>query len=395
MKNNSNPKKNLFEMMKKVNPDFIIKEDTTRSSYSSDMINDIKTLMGTTGTLSDKEIEQIATSYNTDAQEVQQTIDFVNKSQQGEEQEQFSKAAQEVNDFFKFLENNPQKGSGANVQYFSTLNSKLAKPKSNPMANRFIKLTEYSFRWEESYKNKVARVNPDWELQQRKGGYTKMEGGYGNVMERDRRGDEVLPISPDAMYSIVLVLDESGGVADMVKTRELKEKYAQYFQPSFLKPYEPTGSGVDFRPLKLYSINRIAAGGKVWMNPDLKSMFEPYRDYFSKIDKTIKESINEGFFDDFSDAESQLGEYHVWFNPTESKIYKDDEGETFRKTYVLDVPKKECPQNLLDDLKSEYEGDSHGVEGNPGGWVYHGRVGQKNMGDFYRIYITQESIFDI
>jgi hypothetical protein len=392
-----NSKQQLFEMMKKVNPDFILKEQEERSSYDSKIYDDIKVLLGNKETLSDSDIQQIAQSHGVGAEEVVQTLDYVKKEKEDQEPDvpSSSQEAEEVNDFFRFLDANPQKGSRATVQYMSSLDRYLAKPKTNPMVGRFIKLTEYTIEWGKSYKDKVAQRNPDWKLQQRKGDYTKMEGGYGDVMERDSRGDEVLPISPDGMFSIVLVLDESGNVVDKVTSRELKEKYTESFPPSFFKPRSSSGSGVDFRPLKLYGINRIAAGGKEWVNPKLKPPFDKYRQYFTDINKTLNESSDKSKA--LKDAEWVLRDYFKWFNPQELKVYDDPDGERHSVTYVLDVPKAEYTENLIDDLKYTYEGDSHGVEGNPGGWVHHGSVSDqpKDMGDFYRIHIFQESILDI
>ena len=78
-------------------------------------------------------------------------------------------------------------------------------------------------------------------------------------------------------------MDESGNVADTLKTGELKGKYAEFFQPSFF--YEPlsSGSGVEFRSLKLYAVRRLAAGGKEWINPKFK--YEKYSEYFDQIPK--------------------------------------------------------------------------------------------------------------
>lgn len=258
--------------------------EAEKTSYSDDMVNDIKTLLGTRPSLSPKEIQQLATDYQVGPEEVQQTVQYVLDSNK-ENQPQVPNNSQEaegVNDFFSFLKNNPRTGSIATVQYASTLDRGLAKPKQNPMMGKFLKLTNYGFEWERTYSAEVEKVNPDWEVQQRKGDYTQVEGF--SVVKRDRSGDEVFDIIPRNPKSIVLILGDNGEVVDTLKSGELQGKYAQYFQPSFFAPSQPSsGSGVPFRALKLYAVRRLAAGGKEWINPKFK--YEKYSQYFDQIPK--------------------------------------------------------------------------------------------------------------
>jgi len=256
--------------------------EAEKSSYSDDMVNDIKTLLGNSTSLSPKEIQQLATDYQVGPEEVQQTMQYVldtNKENQPAIP-QNSQEAQEVNDFFKFLKNNPKAGTVATVWYASTLDRYLAKPKQNDMVGRFIKLTKYGFEWERTYSQETEKVNPEWQVQQRKGGYTQVEGF--SVVKRDKNGDEVFDIVPRTPKSIVLILDENGNVVDTLKTGELQGKYAEKFQPSFFAPAVPSsGSGVPFRALKLYAVKRLAAGGKEWINNKFK--YEKYSNYFEQI----------------------------------------------------------------------------------------------------------------
>lgn len=284
----SDTKQRLFEVMGRLDPKFKPKlneslYEADKSSYSDDMVNDIKTLLGNNTSLSPKDIQQLAIDYKTTPEEVQQTLDYIISTKQGEQKPlpTNSQEAEGVNDFFKFLNNNPQISSIATVQYASTLDRYLAKPKQNPMVGRFLKLTKYNFEWERTYAAEIEKVNPDWQIQKRKGDYTQVEGF--SVIKRDRSGNEVFDIIPRNPKSIVLILDESGNVADTLKTGELKGKYAEFFQPSFF--YEPlsSGSGVEFRSLKLYAVRRLAAGGKEWINPKFK--YEKYSEYFDQIPK--------------------------------------------------------------------------------------------------------------
>jgi hypothetical protein len=139
------------------------------------------------------------------------------------------------------------------------------------------------FPWADTYAKAVERgSNPDWDIQQRKGDYSKVQG-YEGVLERDKRGDEVLPILVSSAKAIVVVLDENGNPSDMITTKELQGKYGQYFMPSFFSVYS-AGSGVDnFRPFKLYKTYRIAAGGDEWFNTKMKAPLDKYVKYFKDI----------------------------------------------------------------------------------------------------------------
>lgn len=280
-----NTKQRLFEVMGKLDSTFKLKlneelYEAEKSSYSDDMVNDIKTLLGNRQELSPRDIQQLAIDYQVGPEEVQQTIQYVldtNKENQPQIPNS-SKEAEEINDFFKFLKNNPKVGTIATVWYGSTLDTYLAKKSKNPMVGRFVKLTKYGFEWERTYRQETEKVNPEWEIQKRKGEYSQVEGF--KVIKRDSRGDEVLDIIPRTPKSIVLVLDESGNVADTLKAGELGGKYREFFMPSFFTPYT-SGSGVDFRPLKVYAIKRLAAGGEEWINTKFK--YEKYSDYFNQI----------------------------------------------------------------------------------------------------------------
>jgi hypothetical protein len=292
MKKNTNSKQMLFEMMKKVNSDFIIKEEyfveEQKSSYSQEMINDINVLLGTRTSLSPKDIQTLADSYSVSPEEVQQTLDYVLQTRKETQAEipASSQEAEEINDIFKYWKEKAPKGSYQTAQYAGVWDRYLAKPKQNPMVGRFLKLTEYLFRWEMTYKDYVDRINPEWEIQQRKGQYTEVPGF--NAVKFDRSGQEEVSVVPESSFSIVLVLDENGNMVEALKSREVKEKYSEYFQPSFLSKEKPvtSGSGVPFRGLKLKQIKRFAGAGRTWNNPAFK--FEKYSQYFNLIDKTSK-----------------------------------------------------------------------------------------------------------
>jgi hypothetical protein len=171
-------------------------------------------------------------------------------------------------DFFYFIENDPRLNTFAYIYYLSSLDRYLSKPKSNPMFGKFYKLSRYKFRFGDTYKNAVERKNPEYQFKKRSGEYVKIEG-Y-NVLERDSKGDEVLPIIPLETKSKVIVFDENNQKKETILVSELKEKYSDYFINSFLTGKSESSSGVDFRALKIKNTIKINAGGHSWINPYIK-----------------------------------------------------------------------------------------------------------------------------
>lgn len=171
-----------------------------------------------------------------------------------------------INDFFQFIAQDPQKCSMASLSYMAIYNTGLAKPKTNPMTNRLIKITHYKFQFGHTYAAAAAKSNPDWELQQRKGNFEKIQGF--DVLDRDAQGDEGLPIvNPKTIGSEIVVLDENGQPVDRFDYRELQNKLGEYFRPAAFEPRPPSGSGSTQRSLKVKRIIGIKAGGNEWTNP--------------------------------------------------------------------------------------------------------------------------------
>jgi len=182
--------------------------------------------------------------------------------------------AEQMDDFFYFIENDPRLNTFSYVYYTSLLDRGLAKKSTNAMVGKFIKNTRYKFSFGQTYGRAVEIKNPEHVMQQRKGDYEKVDG-Y-KVLETDRRGNLVLPIVPLETKSSILVLDENGGLKEKLETSQLQEKYSDFFQPSFFTK-RSSSSGVDFRPLKVDSISKISAGGAVWDNPHF--IYEQYKQY--------------------------------------------------------------------------------------------------------------------
>ncbi len=184
----------------------------------------------------------------------------------------------EIDDFFYFLENDPRLNTFSWLHYTSKLNGGLAKPKNNPMFDRILKFTKYKFNFGHTYRKKAENLDPDYVAKKRKGDYSKVQG-Y-NVLEFDKQGNLALPIMPLETKSFIAILDENDNPMDEISPRDLKEKYGEYFKPSFFTDYRRSDRP-DFRALKIDSVSRIAAGGAIWENPHFK--FMEYKDLARKL----------------------------------------------------------------------------------------------------------------
>jgi hypothetical protein len=174
----------------------------------------------------------------------------------------------QVDDFFKFVEGDPRLNTWAFVYYASNLDAYLAKKSSNPMVGKFLKSTRYKFMFGQTYGRAAELKTPEYVVQQRKGGYEKVQG-Y-NVLEFDKNGNLVLPIVPLESKYIIIVLDENGGVKEKLSSMSELNRYSEFFIPSFFGEKNAPASGTDFRALKVDSISRISAGGAIWNNPNFK-----------------------------------------------------------------------------------------------------------------------------
>jgi len=176
----------------------------------------------------------------------------------------------EYEDFFFFIENDPRLNSFSTLTYLSPMDTYLSKKgfkEGNPMIGKLFKLTKYGFRFGQTYvkaaEQKAEKNGTEYIPGQRKGNYEKIEGF--NVLERDSKGEEVLPIVPNNSKSKIVRI-ENGEVVEEMTTQEMKEKYKDFFTPSFFNE-KTSSSGVDFRALKVKRILEINAGGNKWRNP--------------------------------------------------------------------------------------------------------------------------------
>ena len=165
-----------------------------------------------------------------------------------------------IDDFFKFLANDPKSSTMASAYYTApvTMNKFIIGDDGikipNPMHGKVFKNTLFMFRWADVYKDAVQRVNPDYEFGERRGTYDKVEGF--KVTEMGKSG-LYLPILPSGSNSNYSVLEDGQW---MQIDKEDVRKY--------LPPYRGgSASGVEYRQLIVDRIAMIKSGGNEWVNP--------------------------------------------------------------------------------------------------------------------------------
>jgi len=168
------------------------------------------------------------------------------------------------NDLFTFLEQDPQKMTGAVVMCVNAVKTNKnyiddnGNKAPNPMYDKIFKHTRFRFAWENTYAKAMERINPEYEIGARKGDYQKIQG-Y-NMLEI-RNNTTYLPILPTGSESVYSV-SENGGRSFNVISKDEAYKY----MPS-VKPSEPSGRA-DYRQPLVDKIYMIKAGGNVWENPN-------------------------------------------------------------------------------------------------------------------------------
>ena len=111
---------------------------------------------------------------------------------------------EKIDDFFNFLAKDPSNKSMASVMYTNPVkvNKFILDDQGmrvpNPMLDKLYKNTRFMFRWQDTYKNAMDRVNPEHEMGQRRGTYDKVEGF--EVLEMGKSG-LYLPIIPTGSES--------------------------------------------------------------------------------------------------------------------------------------------------------------------------------------------------
>lgn len=173
----------------------------------------------------------------------------------------------EIDDFFNMLEIDPKKNTFAYVYYVAPFDSSMNKTLSingektkNPMYGKIFKNTVYQFNYGKTYKEAIAKKNPDWEIQKRRGNYEKV-GGY-SVLEFGKDGKLILPITDPIVkhYSYIYY--------DGLELKPITKEELKPYLPD-RKPYEG-GSGVAFRNLNVDRIYRLSAGNARWVNKYFK-----------------------------------------------------------------------------------------------------------------------------
>jgi hypothetical protein len=170
---------------------------------------------------------------------------------------------EKIDDFFKFLAKDPNNKSMASVSYTNPvkMNKFILDDQGmkvpNPMLDKLYKNTRFMFRWQDTYKNAMDRVNPDHEMGQRSGTYDKVEGF--EVLEMGKSGLylPIIPTGSDSTYSIL----ENGQWSPISKEEAYK------YMP---KASEANPNAVPMRALIVDRIYKIKSGGHEWTNPNFK-----------------------------------------------------------------------------------------------------------------------------
>lgn len=165
-----------------------------------------------------------------------------------------------INDFFNFLEQDPQKKSFAYVYYTSPV--KLNKSyfdengvrQLNPMFGKLYKNQQIKFNYGAAYKEAMLKQNPEHEFKARRGEYEKIQG-Y-DVLDTGKSGLylPVMPLSNKSSYSI----QNEDGSWSPVEFDAIK----QYFPPQ----RESIPGAPQVRQIIVDRIARISAKGNVWTN---------------------------------------------------------------------------------------------------------------------------------
>jgi len=169
-----------------------------------------------------------------------------------------------IEDFFKFLAKDPNNKSMASVSYTAPVrvNKFMLDTEGNkvpnPMLNKLHKNTRFMFRWQDTYKNAMDRVNPEHVMGQRSGIYDKVTGF--EVLEMGKSG-LYLPIIPTGSESTYSVLGEDGNWSPISKDEAFR----------YMPPPRPSSGGVvPIRQLIVDRIFKIKSGGNEWVNPHFK-----------------------------------------------------------------------------------------------------------------------------
>ena len=168
---------------------------------------------------------------------------------------------EKIDDFFVFLAKDPHRKSQATVFYTNPVKvNKFIKDEAgnkvpNPMDGKLYKSQRISFKWEHTYKDAMAKINPDHVMKQRSGTYEKVQGF--NVLEMGKSG-LYLPVVPTGSDSVYGVMGEDGKLQVIPK-----EEAYKYMPPA----REVNASAPPVRQLIVDRIFMIKAGGNVWKNP--------------------------------------------------------------------------------------------------------------------------------
>ena len=171
---------------------------------------------------------------------------------------------EKIEDFFNFLNQNPQKASQAAAFYTAPVKmNKFIMTDGgkilNPMIDKLFKHTRFLFKWEDTFNRAMERLGEKNGMEhtpgKRSGTFEKVDG-Y-NMLESGKSG-LYLPIIPTGSESSYSVL-ENGQWMPIAKEEVYKYLPPRTDSSSSFKP--------EFRALIVDRIAKIKAGGNEWSNP--------------------------------------------------------------------------------------------------------------------------------
>lgn len=173
-----------------------------------------------------------------------------------------------VEDFFEIIENNPPKGTYAYIYYFAEykpsglrkfIRDDNGRRITNELYNNLYKNTVVKFNYESTYRDKIKKINPDWDIQKSNRNTTKIDG-Y-DLIEIDEKGEIEIPVADP-----IIVYQQYYKKLDDGRFIDISEDYMRYFMSSNIIQHEPE-SGVKFGRYKLDKIYKMSVYGNVWKNP--------------------------------------------------------------------------------------------------------------------------------
>ena len=134
---------------------------------------------------------------------------------------------------------------------------------------------------------------------------------------------------------------------------------------------------------------------KIKLNKMKKDSKQRLFEVMNRLDKSIAKipKLNEEY--EFPNVQEEYRQFEKYFVGWKSRVEDFGEGHVIT-SYVFNIPKAEYNDSIHQTMFNEFDDNSHGVEGNAGGWVTKTRVHDPiDMGDVIEITIAEEKLLDV